>query len=312
MDITLLQARDLIHQSDVIAVATETVYGLAASIDRPEAIEKIFSLKGRPKDNPLIIHVAKVADLLPFLKYIPDDFSKVANAFWPGPLTIVLPVFEEKISPHIRANLPTCAFRIPSLPLTRELLTVTGPLVMPSANISGRPSSTCKEHVEADFGKEFPVLNGGMCLKGVESTILYYNEENKVWQIIRQGALTKEAFLHVLHYEPEIVKPKPKKKPICPGQFYRHYAPKAKLILTKKIPEKFSGTILGFDSRSYPKGVALYSLGEINQPEMAAKKLYHTLRQLDLDRVDEALVDIDIPAHGIFTTILERLHKAAG
>lgn len=311
MDVTLLQARDLIESSEVVAVATETVYGLAASLEKSEGIDKIFSLKGRPANNPLIIHVSKVADILPFLKYIPDDFSQLADAFWPGPMTLVLPIVEEKVPARVRANLTTAGFRIPSLALTRELLALTGPLVMPSANISGRPSSTSKEHVEADFGKNFPVLNGGECQKGLESTILYYNEEKKVWQIIRQGALSEEDLSIVLHYKPEIIKPKPKEKPICPGQLYRHYAPKAKLILTNKIPDDYFGILIGFDARSYPKGTILYSLGNLNQPEMIAKKLYHTLRKLDIDGVKEALVDINIPNHGIFATLLERLRKAA-
>lgn len=313
MDITILQAASLINAGEVIAVPTETVYGLAASLYQPAAIDKIFSLKGRPANNPLIIHVAEFQDILPFAENLPEDFYKLAEKFWPGPLTLVLPIIKEKISTRVRAKLLTAAFRVPNHPLARELLKLTGPLVMPSANLSGKPSATSKRHVESDFGLDFPVLDGGDCIKGLESTILYcdVSDQNKPWKIIRQGALTQNDFFEVLGYQPEIVKLNDHENPICPGQLYRHYAPKAKLELTKKFPEHFTGTIVGFDEGVYPENATVYLLGSLKNPETISNNLYRILRMLDDDGVQEALVDVNFLDHGILATVLERLKKAS-
>jgi L-threonylcarbamoyladenylate synthase len=311
MEITLLEAADLINKAQVIAVPTETVYGLAASLFKPTAIDKIFSLKGRPANNPLIIHVADYMEVLPFLKNDNSDFIELAKAFWPGPLTIVMPIKIETVSARIRANLTTAAFRVPNHPLARELIKLTGPLVMPSANLSGRPSATSKEHVKTDFGQEFPVLNGGACEKGLESTIIYKNKDNNKWKIIRQGALAADDFRAVLGYIPEIEKPKSNETPVCPGQLYRHYAPKAKLKLTTEFKGDFDGVVVGFDEGVYPDSCTLYSLGSLKEPETISQNLYRILRKLDEDGINVALVDINIPNNGIFATILERLQKAS-
>ncbi len=310
MDITLLQASDLIKNGAVIAVPTETVYGLAASLISSSAIDKIFALKGRPANNPLIIHVADYEEILPFIYDVDADFFKLSQNFWPGPLTIVLPIIEGKISSRVTAGLKTAAFRIPNHPLARKLLKLTGPLVMPSANLSGKPSATCREHVEADFGNDFPVLDGGACIKGLESTILYRDTDQK-WKIIRQGALAQGDFYEILGYLPEIEKPKNHEKPICPGQLYRHYAPRATLVLKDNILESYQGVIVGFEGRTYPVGCKVYLMGNLDDAESISKKLYCVLRKLDDDGVQEALVDIDFAKDGIFSTILERLQKAS-
>lgn len=311
MDITLLQAADLLLSSEVIAVPTETVYGLAASLYKPAAIERIFSLKGRPANNPLIIHVADINDIYPFIIKLDPDFLKLAKSFWPGPMTLVLPIIEAKVPSIVRANLTTAAFRIPNHPLAIELLKLTGPLVMPSANLSGKPSATCRKHVETDFGSDFPVLDGGTCTKGLESTILYKDVSVNEIKIIRQGALSKEDIYNALKINAEIVKPQNNEKPICPGQLYRHYAPKAKLVLTTIFPENYQGVLVGYENRAYPKNSIFYCLGDLNKPESISKNLYMILRKLDENNVSEALVDINIPDTGLFATILERLQKAS-
>ena len=316
MDISILKAAELISQEQVIAVPTETVYGLAASLTKPAAIDQIFALKGRPANNPLIIHVAEVEDILPFLIDVNEDFLKIAKFFWPGPLTLVLPINEEMISSRVRANLTTAAFRIPGHKLARDLLKLTGPLVMPSANLSGKPSATSRMHVESDFGKDFPVLDGGPCVNGLESTILYKDQSQELnpWKIIRQGALTQGDFRQVLGYLPEIVIHEKQAQVICPGQLYRHYAPKAKLKLVTKIEGEEGndeGVILGFDEVIYPEGYKVYSLGSLNKPETISNNLYRVLRQLDDDGVKEALVDINFEVTGIMATVLERLKKAS-
>jgi len=313
MEISILEALELINQSEVVAVPTETVYGLAASLFKPAGIEKIFALKGRPANNPLIIHVADKNEILPYLLDPDPNFFKLADAFWPGPLTLVLPIIEDKVPAKARAHLTTAAFRIPNHPLAIELLKLTGPLVMPSANISGRPSATNRQHVETDFGIDFPVLDGGFCIKGLESTILYQDPTDAAnpIKIIRQGALSQEDLFKVIGIHAEIILPKNNESPLCPGQLYRHYAPKAKLILTTTIPDNYKGVIVGYENRKYPLESMLYSLGDSSKPESISKNLYHVLRKLDEMHVKEALVDINIPNINLFATILERLKKAS-
>ena len=216
MRVSLEKASELLRQGQVVAIPTETVYGLAASLSSTEAIDHIFTLKGRPADNPLIIHVADSNQVVYYSKDIPAGFEALASTFWPGPMTLVLPAVKEWVPASVRANLDTVAFRIPSHPLTLQVLSDVGPLVMPSANISGRPSATCPEHVESDFGEDFPVLDGGECLRGLESTILIYRKGR--WEIVRQGALSSDIFESLLGYQPCIEEAGVNHHPICPGQ----------------------------------------------------------------------------------------------
>jgi L-threonylcarbamoyladenylate synthase len=309
MRISLEQAVDLLRQGQLVAVPTETVYGLAASIDHPEAIDHIYALKKRPANNPLIIHVASPEQMHPLLKERPDSLLPLIQSFWPGPLTLVLPIYPERIPANARAHLMTAAFRIPDHPLALQLLSHISPLVMPSANLSGKPSATRPEHVEEDFGESFPVLDGGPCTKGVESTILFYQQEG--WQIVRLGALAPEKFESVLGYRPRIAENKSEAQPICPGHLYRHYAPKAQLILTKAFDPNLEGCILGYSDRHYPSQCPVLALGPSDVPEIVAAHLFSILRRVDEEGYPRAHVDIDIPNEGLWRTILERLHKAA-
>jgi L-threonylcarbamoyladenylate synthase len=287
------------------------VYGLAAAVDHPDAVNAIFSLKGRPANNPLIIHLESSEHIQRYTDHLPDDFFALGNAFWPGPLTVVVPVNQETIPAAIRAGLPTAAFRVPSHPLTRSLLKKTGPLVMPSANLSGTPSATSPDHVEHDFGSAFPVLDGGECNKGVESTILLWREGR--WIVVRLGALAPQDFVPVLGYCPEVeVSTKgTQEAPLCPGQLYRHYAPKAKLHLMHKMASGATGNVIGFADRNYPETCRLFSLGDSKSPEAPAHRLYAILRQLDQEGIEEAWVDIDFPEDGLWMTLRERLFKAS-
>lgn len=311
MQVTLEQACDLLKAGLVIAVPTETVYGLAASIDFSDAIEGIFRLKGRPADNPLIVHAASAEEVSKYVSEIPPHFELLASSFWPGPMTLVLPAVEESVPAVARAGLPTAAFRVPAHPLTLQLLRETGPLVMPSANLSGKPSATSVQHVEDDFGSGFSVLDGGNCQKGMESTILCWKESE--WTIIRLGALPPEVFVPVLGYLPKVNLGGngQQDKPLCPGQLYRHYAPQAKLLLSEAVPQEAQGALVGFSDRAYPDGCRLYSLGSSTNPEAAAHQLYAVLRQLDADGIKEACVDMDFPAQGLWMTLRERLQKAS-
>lgn len=310
MHIKLEAAADSLINGDVVAVPTETVYGLAASLGQLDAIHRIFALKGRPINNPLIIHVAGVDQIVPYALSLPPDFNKLAHAFWPGPMTLIVPIRQDLIYPVVRAHLDTAGFRIPSHPLARQLLAKTGPLVMPSANLSGKPSATSREHVEEDFGFDFPVLDGGRCQKGIESTILCY--QNHRWIIVRLGALSSQDFVPILGYEPLIAENENNKsKPICPGQLYRHYAPQAILILKQDGEDRENAPfILGFKERSYPKEKRVLWMGSLDNPYEVAENLYGVLRQLDREQAHLAWVDMDFPADGLWVTIRERLMRA--
>lgn len=307
MLISIKEACRLLNDGQVVSIPTETVYGLAASLHHPQAIDRIFSLKKRPSNNPLIIHLSSVQSVSDFALKLPEDFLLLAESFWPGPLTMILPIRENQIPNQVRAGLPTAAFRIPDHSLTLKILEQVGPLVMPSANLSGKPSATQSAHVETDFGSTFPVVDGGSCLCGVESTILCHVENR--WQIARLGALTGEDFAAVLGYQPERVKVREGAVPVCPGQQYRHYAPQAELILSLQATECF-GMIVGFSDRTYPRASKVFSLGSSESPEEVAENLYDILRQLDHHGVDKAYVDIEVPSKGLWATIMERLTKA--
>jgi L-threonylcarbamoyladenylate synthase len=308
MRISLAQAVSALQSGQVIAVPTETVYGLAASLNQPAAIEQIFALKGRPRANPLIIHIGDLADIEQYVTEYPPGFEALVQAFWPGPLTCILPVHASRVPALVRAGLPTAGFRMPALDLTRQLLRSTGPLVMPSANLSGRPSATRPQHVEEDFGADFPVLDGGVCTKGVESTILLYQEPE--WVIVRLGALAPEQFQPVLGYQPQCVQKAQEAQPLCPGQLFRHYAPRARLFLGDSAALEEAFFVLGFKERNYPPGKRLIVMGSLFQPEEVAENLYQALRQLDQEGALTAWVDMNFPREGLWQTIAERLMRA--
>lgn len=307
MRISLQEASRLLNSDNIAAVPTETVYGLAASLYSPAAIERIYTLKGRPSSNPLIVHISEMDQLLEYINDRTINYYSLAEAFWPGPMTIVVPVDPTRIPSAVRANLPTAAFRIPAHPLVRQLIALAGPLVMPSANISGRPSSTCAEHIEEDFGLDFPVLDGGFCERGLESTILSFDEDQ--WKIVRQGALTPVEFSSVLGYSPVVVAGSTS-TPLCPGQMFRHYSPRAKLRLIEEVPPSLNGILIGFSDRDYPSGCRLISLGHLSMPNQIAGNLYAVLRQIDMERIEEVWVDMNFPREGILSTVAERLFRA--
>lgn len=309
MRISVAQAVQALRQGQVMAIPTETVYGLAASLSQPQAIRHIFALKKRPPANPLIIHISSIEQAVQLARCLPPKFHELADAFWPGPLTLIVPVQTEYVDEAVRAGLETAGFRMPNHPLALEVLKQTGPLVMPSANLSGRPSATDPEHVETDFGAAFPVLDGGSCQRGVESTILYYQEP--CWVVVRLGSLGPDAFKHVLGYAPAIKgKEEGSQQPLCPGQLFRHYAPQAKLLLGGKEQIESVPCILGFAERQYEGNKRVMILGSLKNPEEVAHNLYRLLRQLDQENIQTAWVDMDFPGYGIWLTIAERLKRA--
>ncbi len=227
-------AADIIRCGGLVAIPTETVYGLGANGLNEQAVAKIFIAKGRPQDNPLILHVAEPEDMERFCHHIPDSAYALAKAFWPGPLTLVLPA--KKIVPKCTtAGLPTVAVRCPDNDITRQIIRLAGvPVAAPSANLSGKPSTTTAEHVRHDHdGKIDAIVDGGACRVGVESTIVDLTEKRP--RLLRPGGVTPEQLIEVLG---DLVVDKAVTAQIdkdavvkAPGMKYRHYAPESEVVI---------------------------------------------------------------------------------
>lgn len=305
MLITPEKAVQLLKSGQVVALPTETVYGLAASLAHPDAISKIYALKGRPSNNPLILHLSDSEQLKQYVDKLPPNTEALIAKFWPGPLSIVLNA--HGIPEQATGGLQTAAFRVPSLEVTREIIRSAGPLVMPSANLSGKPSGTSPQDLYEDFGDMLPIVDGGKRPGGLESTVIHFTDD--AWTIIRRGAITAEELALVLCYEPQFVS-STEERPTCPGQLYRHYAPKASLHL-KQCFKLESGVVLGFSDRTYPTTLTLLSLGSLTAPQTVAENLYACLRECDRRGLSDVWVDFNIPHGGLWETIRERIKKAA-
>ena len=235
-ELKMQEAGDLIAKGELVAFPTETVYGLGGDALHPEAAKKIYEAKGRPSDNPLIIHIAEVSDLERVGKNVPEQAKKLAEAFWPGPLTMIV-WKKENVPFATTGGLNTVAVRMPDHPVALELIRRSGKLIAaPSANTSGRPSPTEGSHVMGDLeGRIAMVLDGGPVGIGIESTIIDLTEQ--VPMILRPGYITPEMLSEVLGEEviidPGIIAADDTTKPKAPGMKYKHYAPKADMIIVE-------------------------------------------------------------------------------
>ncbi len=243
METKILQANDntaaskaanYLRAGALVALPTETVYGLGADGLNPAAVAKIFAAKGRPQDNPLILHIADPAQMELFCKDIPESAFRLAEAFWPGPLTMVLPA-RECVPKCTTAGLPTVAVRCPDCEITRQIIRLAGvPIAAPSANLSGKPSTTTAEHVYHDHAGNIPlIIDGGPCRVGVESTIVDLTETPA--RLLRPGGITPEQLTQVLG---ELTVDKAVTAQIdndaivkAPGMKYRHYAPQCQIVI---------------------------------------------------------------------------------
>ncbi len=302
------QSAQAVHRlllGDVVALPTETVYGLAADATNERAVAAIFELKQRPIFNPLIIHGVSL-DVLRSHVHWNVAAQILADVFWPGPLTLVLPrTSHASIALLASAGLDSLAIRVPSHPLMREVLAQLGrPLAAPSANRSGRLSPTTAAHVEEEFGPALPVLDGGACSVGLESTVVALVDTPV---ILRPGAVTQamlEAALrqpvpHLTHAD--IVR--------SPGQLLQHYAPRAQVRLNAYTVEE-GEALLAFGP-SVPAGArAMLNLSESGDVQAAAARLFSDLRALDATGVERIAV-MPIPEVGMGVAINDRLRRAA-
>ncbi len=226
-NLSLNKAVELLKQGKVVAFPTETVYGLGADAENPSAIQKVFEIKGRPADNPLIVHISSADMVQIFAKEVPDEAVRLMEVFWPGPLTLI---FKKKpaVLDAITAGLDTVALRWPRHPISQQLITMAGPLVAPSANSSGKPSPTKPEHVREDFGGDFPVVEAGETEIGLESTVL--DVSRKPFRIYRPGSVSAEEIESVAGVKVETDGNQTNERNArSPGTKYSHYAPEAKV-----------------------------------------------------------------------------------
>ncbi|SDR67877.1 translation factor SUA5 [Formosa sp. Hel1_31_208] len=303
----------LLQAEDVVAIPTETVYGLAGNIFSEKAIKCVFETKQRPFFNPLIVHIASVAQLPNIVSYIPEKARLLADAFWPGPLTLVLP--KQSIIPDvITAGKDTVAVRVPNHPITLKLLQqLDFPLAAPSANPFGSISPTTAQHVEDYFKHHIKmVLDGGACQRGIESTIIGFEGEAPI--IYRLGSTAIEAIERVVGTIE--IKNKEDIAPNAPGMLERHYAPSTQTILTDNISEAIKNNtekrigVLAFSTGCHHESIAFQIvLSQTKNDQEAASKLYDALHQLDKQNLDLIVAEL-LPDVGLGKSINDRLRRA--
>lgn len=329
----LQQAGAALRKGGLVAFPTETVYGLGANALNAQAVTNIFRAKGRPADNPLIVHIESIAALNNYIEEIPPLVYPLAARFWPGPLTLVLrgnDVFPAEVT----GGLETVAVRVPAHPVALALIGAAGvPVAAPSANISGRPSPTTAAHVLDDLsGRVGLVLDGGSAGLGVESTVLDLSRKNPV--ILRPGGVTKQDLEDVLgsvELDPSVNGALPKDKPRSPGMKYTHYAPRAPLILFEGADVRLLSVSILQDAERLAaggqkvgilahgetaplyegKGYNVVVAGQRSDPATVAASLYQSLRCFDRLKVDVILAE-GISDHGLGLAIMNRLRRAAG
>jgi len=316
------KAASIIKNGGLVVFPTETVYGLGANALDEVAVKKIFLAKGRPSDNPIIIHIGSEKQLRDLVKSVSLIQQKLIGAFWPGPLTII---FEKKdnISNVVSGGLSTIAVRIPSNVLARELIDLSGvPIAAPSANTSGRPSGTQEKHINEDlFGKVDMIIDSGESEIGVESTVVKVNEDSVL--ILRPGRITKEMLEKIVFPLPIYFAKEKEDLQSSPGTKYKHYSPKARLeiISKEKILDEAEvlnnkglkigiiTTIQNKDSfKKYEPNV--FVLGDESNLEEISKNLYSALRFFDKQNVDIILCQ-SFSKEGLGVAIMDRLDRAS-
>lgn len=317
------KAAALLRAGEVVAFPTETVYGLGGNGLDPTAVQRIFAAKERPNDNPLILHIADIAEAEP-LCHVSDAARTLAEAFWPGPLTILLP--KKPIVPDTTtAGLSSVALRLPRHPAALALIRAAKcPIAAPSANRSGKPSPTTARHVYHDMQGRIPmILDGGECEVGVESTVLDMTGE--VPTILRPGRITAEQVAMVLgecRVADSVMRPlKENESAPSPGMRHRHYAPQGRMTLVKGDPDKVAAyirnaydaeqkaCILAFEEHivSYPDRV-VKSMGQ--DAEDAAHRLFYLLRELDECGCPRIFAET-LPETGLGLAVMNRMARAA-
>lgn len=324
---SLIRAADLIRRGEVVGFPTETVYGLGADALNPLAAMKIFVAKGRPGDNPLIVHISEISQLAPLIARAPGETAlALAKRFWPGPLTMLFPK-SSRVPDCVTAGLDTVGIRMPSNPWAKRLIELSGtPIAAPSANRSGRPSPTTAQRVFEDMDGRIPlILDGGECSVGLESTVL--DVTGAVPRVLRPGGVTPEMIRSVVgdaRVDESVMRPlREGEKPRSPGMKYRHYAPRGTLTIFEGDAVRVSERICAaYDACRVPavilalsNHIPLYgdrktiSLGA--DARAAAGRLFEALRAAD-DMGAEGIFSEAVDETGIGLAVMNRLGRAAG
>lgn len=320
-----VQAVDFLNNGEVVAFPTETVYGLGAVATDEDAVKKIFAAKGRPSDNPLIVHIGTKEEVALYVEHIPEVAKKCMDAFWPGPLTLILQAKPNILAPSVMPGGETVGIRMPDHPVARKLLQTLGkPLAAPSANRSGKPSPTKASHVYEDLAGIIPcILDGGKTGIGVESTVLDVTLEQPV--ILRPGGVTKEMLQEVIGpvLEPNFEQQKIESTPKAPGMKYTHYAPDAPVYLIAPDEQAIAQAMQHLKNLNHKVALLApqsfeniqadyyFSLGNQHEIEEMSAALYDALRACD--KTDATIILATTTAKkGVGTAIMNRLEKAAG
>ncbi|WP_406686064.1 L-threonylcarbamoyladenylate synthase [Rossellomorea vietnamensis] len=321
----IVDAAKILQQDEVVAFPTETVYGLGANATSDTAVEKIFKAKGRPSDNPLIVHISNKEQLEGLVEEIPSDASTLIDAYWPGPLTIIFKNKENVFSERVTAGLDTVGIRMPDHPVALSIIEAAGlPIAAPSANRSGKPSPTTAQHVIDDLeGRIAGVVDGGETGVGVESTVVDCTGEIPV--ILRPGGITKEQLEEVVgkvEVDPSLKEGKG--APKSPGMKYTHYAPDApvylvdgtkedvqRLVDEKKAEGLKVGVLTTEERMDWYQADLILSAGRRDDLKTVAQHLYDTLRAFNRSNVDIIFAEM-FPEEGVGLAIMNRLQKAAG
>jgi len=304
--------QELLKDNQLVAIPTETVYGLAANAFDTDAVSEIFKMKGRPRFNPLIVHIHDLKQLEDLATNIPDVAMKLAKVFWPGPLTLILPK-QPNVPDIITAGKSTVGVRMPNHPITLELLKgLSFPLAAPSANPFTRVSPTSAEHVANYFGNRIPaILDGGPCQVGLESTIVGFDGETPI--VYRKGGISIEAIEAVVGKVKILTENNI--RPEAPGMLVKHYSPKTPLLVCENLTEvlqqhsKKKVGILSFYSPDFPQAEIVKVLSQNKNLEEAAKVLFASLHALDEANLDLILAE-RFPEEGLGVSINDRLLRA--
>lgn len=309
MIVSIEQAADLIKQGEIVAVPTETVYGLAADCFNAHSVKKTFEKKGRPADNPLIVHICELNQLDALAISVSEDAKTLARNFWPGPLTLIFPK-HEAVPDIVTGGLPTVAVRMPDHPLTLSLIKKTGPLTAPSANKSGRPSPTKARHVEDEFKGTVPVLDGGDCAIGLESTVLDLTQIP--YSILRPGFVTHDSIKDLL--DTEVLKQTDSKKKLkgSPGTRYTHYKPSASVNWFSPLnpPDDKDAYYI---THSFEAGDRYTSFDYNSDFASLAKHLYDHFRTADHLKIKKIFIE-ELPPdqnHPVIAPLKDRINRAS-
>lgn len=308
-------AADILKSGGLVAMPTETVYGLGADALNENAVANIFKAKGRPADNPLIIHIADYEMLPGLVKSVPEKAKLLMDKFWPGPLTIIMEK-TDNVPDIVSGGLKTVAIRMPEHKIAFDLIKLSGvPVAAPSANTSGKPSPTKAEYVIDDmFGKIDAIIDGGNCRVGLESTVIDMTGE--VPALLRPGGVTYEQLTEVLGQVQQKFEVVEGEQPRSPGMKYKHYAPQAKVVV---IRNNFENIINEFCEKYKKVGVMCYQditsnknviLKKMETAEEYAEKLFSALRDFDKLGVNVILAQ-DVDEKGINLATRNRLYRAA-